>query len=59
VGESTTWGEPRRKHLHEQGEISNNEVVVLFDPAKIVYEVKSSNQTNVSGEISGGHIFRV
>jgi hypothetical protein len=54
-----TWGEPRRKHLHEQGEISNNEVVVLFDPAKIVYEVKSSNQTNVSGEISGGHIFRV
>jgi hypothetical protein len=41
------WGEPERKHLLEQGEISNNEVVVLFDPAKLVYEVKSLSWTNV------------
>jgi hypothetical protein len=53
------WGEPARKHLLEQCEISTNEVVVLFDPAKLVYEVKSSSRTNVGGEISGGHIFRV
>jgi hypothetical protein len=53
------WGEPGRKYLLEQGEISNNEVVVLFDPVKLVYEVKSSRQTNVGGEVSGGHIFRV
>jgi hypothetical protein len=32
---------------------------VLFDPTKLVYEVKSSSQTNVSGEVSGGRIFRV
>jgi hypothetical protein len=30
---------------------------VLFDPAKLVYEVKSSSQTSVGGEVSGGHIF--
>jgi hypothetical protein len=53
------WGEPARKHLLEQCEISTNEVIVLFDLAKLVYEVKSSCQTNVGGEISGGHIFRV
>jgi hypothetical protein len=53
------WGEPTRKHLLEQCEISTNEVVVLFDLAKLVYEVKSSSRTNVSGEISGGRIFRV
>jgi hypothetical protein len=52
-------GEPDRKHLLEQVEISNNEVVVLFDPMKLVYEVKSSSQTNVGGEVSGGYIFRV
>jgi hypothetical protein len=52
-------GEPARKHLLEQCEISTNEVVVLFDPARLVYEVKSSSQTNVSGEISGSRIFRV
>jgi hypothetical protein len=65
VGESTlvsvkwgVWGGgPGRKHLLEQGEISNNEVVVLFDPVKLVYEVKSSRQTNVGGEISRGRIF--
>jgi hypothetical protein len=34
-------GEPGRKQLLEQGEISNNEVVVLFDPVKLVYKVKS------------------
>jgi hypothetical protein len=53
------WGEPDRKHLLEQVEISNNEVAVLFDPMKLVYEVKSSSQTNVGGEVSGGYIFRV
>jgi hypothetical protein len=34
-------------------------VVMLFDPAKLVYEVKSSSRTNVGGEVSGRHIFRV
>jgi hypothetical protein len=53
------WGEPGRKYLLEQTEISNNEVAVLFDPAKLVYEVKSSSQTSVGGEVSGGRIFRV
>jgi hypothetical protein len=52
-------GEPGRKHLLKYGEISNNEVVVLFDPSKLVYEVSSSSRTNIGGEISGGHIFRV
>jgi hypothetical protein len=37
------WGEPTRKHLLGQCEISTNEVVMLFDPAKLVYEVKSSS----------------
>jgi hypothetical protein len=32
---------------------------MLFDPAKLVYEVKSSSQINVGGEVSRGHIFRV
>jgi hypothetical protein len=67
VGESTTvsgkkgalGGGGGRKHLLEQGEISNNGVVVFFDPMKVVYEVKSSSQTNVDGELSGGRIFRV
>jgi hypothetical protein len=49
------WGEPARKHLLEQCEISTNEVTVLFDLVKLVYEVKSSSRTNVDGEISGGH----
>jgi hypothetical protein len=40
------WGELGRKHILEQGEISNNEVVVLFNPVKLVYEVKSSSWTN-------------
>jgi hypothetical protein len=53
------WGEPVRKHLLEQCEISTNEVAVLFDPARLVYEVKSSIRTNVGSEISGGRIFRV
>jgi hypothetical protein len=51
------WGEPDRKHLLKHGEISNNEIVVLFDLVKLVYEVKSSSQTNVGGEVSGGRIF--
>jgi hypothetical protein len=53
------WGEPCRKHLLEQGEISNNEVDVLLDPMKLGYEVNSSSRTNVGGEVSGGRIFRV
>jgi hypothetical protein len=64
VGESTvvsgkrgTLGEPKRKYLLEQAEISNSEVDVLFDHMKLVYEVKSSSQTSVGGKISGGHIF--
>jgi hypothetical protein len=32
---------------------------VLFDPAKLLYEVKSSSRTSVGGEVSGGRIFRV
>jgi hypothetical protein len=51
------WGEPTRKYLLEQAEISNNEVVVLFDPVKLVYEVKSSSRTSVGGDVSGGRIF--
>jgi hypothetical protein len=46
------WGEPERKYLLEHAEISNNEVAVLFDPAKLVYEVKSSSRTSVVGEVS-------
>jgi hypothetical protein len=53
------WGEPARKHLLEQDEISNNEVVVLFDPVKLVYEVRLSSRTKVGGKVTGGHIFRV
>jgi hypothetical protein len=52
-------GGPGRKHLLEQCEISTNEVVVLFDPVKLVYEVKSSSRMNVSGEVSGGRILQV
>jgi hypothetical protein len=47
------WGEPTRKDLLEQAEISNNEFVVLFDLAKLVYEVKSSSRTSVGDEVSG------
>jgi hypothetical protein len=36
-------GGPGRKHLLEQSERSNNEVTTIFDPAKLVYEVKSSS----------------
>jgi hypothetical protein len=43
--------------LIERGNISNNEVVELFDPVKLVYDVKSSSRTNVGGEVSGGRIF--
>jgi hypothetical protein len=32
---------------------------MLFDPVKIVYEVKSSIWMNAGGEVSGGRIFRV
>jgi hypothetical protein len=53
------WGEPVRKYLLEHAEISNNEVVVLFDPVKLVYEVKSSSRTCVGDEVSRGRIFRV
>jgi hypothetical protein len=56
-GKGEHWGEPARKHLLEQGEISNNEIIMLFDPVKLVYEVKSSSRTNVGGEVSGGRIF--
>jgi hypothetical protein len=50
-------GEPKRKYLFKQAKISNNEVVVLFDPVKLVYEVKSSSRTSVGGEVLGGRIF--
>jgi hypothetical protein len=53
------WGQPGREHLLEQCEISTNEVAMLFDPTKLVYEVKSSSRTNVGGEVSGGRIFQV
>jgi hypothetical protein len=52
-------GEPGTKHLLEPGEISNNEVAMLFDPVKLVYEVKSSCRTNVGGEVPEGCIFQV
>jgi hypothetical protein len=45
-------GEPGRKHLLEQRKILNNEVAAIFDPAKLVYEVKSSSQINIGGEVS-------
>jgi hypothetical protein len=51
------WGGPGRKYILEQAEISNNEVVMLFDSVKLVYEVKSSSWTNVGGEVLGGRIF--
>jgi hypothetical protein len=51
------WGQPGRKHLLEQCEISTNEAAMLFDPMNLVYEVKSSSQTNVGGDVSGGRIF--
>jgi hypothetical protein len=54
---SVGGGEPDRKHFLEQGEISTNEVVALFDLAKLVYEVKLSSRTNVGGEALGGRIF--
>jgi hypothetical protein len=57
LGKGERWGEPGRKHLLEQGEISKNEVILLFDPTKLVYEVKSSRRINVDGEVSGGRIF--
>jgi hypothetical protein len=53
------WGGASRKHLLEQSEILNNEVATLFDPAKLMYEVKSSSRTNVGGEVFGGRIFQV
>jgi hypothetical protein len=31
----------------KQREISTNEFAMLFDPMKLVYEVKSSSRTNV------------
>jgi hypothetical protein len=34
-------GGPGRKHILEQSEISTNEVIVLFDLTKLVYEIKS------------------
>jgi hypothetical protein len=43
VAKRERWGEPARKHLLKQCEISTNEVVVLFDPTRFVYEVKSSS----------------
>jgi hypothetical protein len=51
------WGEPDRKHLLEQREITNNKVIATFDPAKLVYEVKPSSRTNVGGEVFRGCIF--
>jgi hypothetical protein len=51
------WGRPDREHPIEQCEISTNEVVMLFDPTNLVYEVKSSSWTNAGGEVSGGCIF--
>jgi hypothetical protein len=53
----TLGGGPTRKYLLEQVEISNNKVVMLFDPVKLVYKVKSSSWTSVGGEVSGGRIF--
>jgi hypothetical protein len=58
-GKRRALEEPARKHILEQCEISTNEVAVLFDPMKLVYEVKSSSRMNVGGEISEGRIFRV
>jgi hypothetical protein len=52
-------GNPEEKHLLKQGEISNNEVAAIFDPAKFVYQVKSSCWTNIGGEVSEERIFRV
>jgi hypothetical protein len=53
------WGEPGRKYLLEQGKISNNEVAAIFDPTKLVYQLKSSSQTNIGGKVSRGCIFHV
>jgi hypothetical protein len=58
LGKGERWGGgPARKYLLEQVEISNNKVVMLFDPVKLVYKVKSSSWTSVGGEVSGGRIF--
>jgi hypothetical protein len=57
IAKGERWGEPTKKHLLEQCEISTNEVVVLFNPLSLVYEVKSSSRKKIGGEISGGRIF--
>jgi hypothetical protein len=38
-----------RKHLLGQAKISNKEVAAIFDPVKLVYQVKSSSRTNIGG----------
>jgi hypothetical protein len=43
IAKGERWGEPARKHLLKQCEISTNEVAMLFDPTRLVYEVKSSS----------------
>jgi hypothetical protein len=57
IAKGERLGQPGRKHLLEQCEISTNKVVVLFDLMKLMYEVKSSSWMNVGGEVSGGCIF--
>jgi hypothetical protein len=58
VGENTQHSSKRgalrgggagRKHLLEQAKISNKEVAAIFDPVKLVYQVKSSSRTNIGG----------
>jgi hypothetical protein len=41
-GKRRALGEPARKHLLKQCEISTNEVAMLFDLTKLVYEIKPS-----------------
>jgi hypothetical protein len=48
-----------KKQLCGHAKISGNEVVTLFDSAKLVYKVKSLSRMNISGEISSGCIYRV
>ena len=53
------WTIEADDHLEKQGDLSGNQVAILFDPTKYVYDVRSASRTNIGGESSGGRIYRV
>ena len=44
------WTYEADDHLDKQGEVSNSQVPILFDPTKYVYDVRSASRTNIGGE---------